>query len=303
MNDPQAEKDLRNATPELAEAPEFSVEKQENDELSNRKQVASADNQHVSSKSVTSGYARLRAMWRSWQEHALPERLMAYFTGIVAVCAVTQILILMGGSRQTDDLIQAAKISAAAASKNASAAQSFAENASKINEGISHAVNRLGQQAEATQSAARAAENQARTTHQVFETDSRPYVGFQTSNVHYDPKAGMIFSASIKNFGKIPAQKVSFSWAGYIDGTRLPRAASNFAAGTTNLAPGNTATRQGNIYPPLAKEIREGRKVMILYIAWNYAWRDKSESGCQKEQYDINIQDFEEVGSECPPTR
>lgn len=95
-----------------------------------------------------------RSAWERWQSHPLPDRVMAYFTGVVAVCAALQIWILVGGSAQTNQLIRAANINACAAQKiaaasdrNAAAAEKFATNAGLINDRINEAVGKLNIQA------------------------------------------------------------------------------------------------------------------------------------------------------------
>jgi hypothetical protein len=102
-----------------------------------------------------------QSAWARWQKHSLPELVMAYFTGVVAICAALQIWILIGGSGQTDQLIKAANINASAAQKSAKAAQDFAIAAQNINLGVGDAVDKLNLQAGATKTIATTAGKQA----------------------------------------------------------------------------------------------------------------------------------------------
>jgi hypothetical protein len=82
------------------------------------------------------------------------ERIALIIAGIVAFGTLGQWITSCNNnastSRQTDQLIAAAKISAQAAKDNVAAANNFASSARNINDGIDSAVSRLNRQANAT---------------------------------------------------------------------------------------------------------------------------------------------------------
>ena len=75
-------------------------------------------------------------------------------TGAIVFLALVQLTVLISNNnsttQQANRLIEAARYSAYAADRNAQAAQNFAGSAESINKGISHAVEELNLQAQAT---------------------------------------------------------------------------------------------------------------------------------------------------------
>jgi hypothetical protein len=129
---------------------------------------------------------------------------MAYFTGVVAVCAVVQSCMLFGSSGQTDDLIQAAYISAGAARRSAAAAQSFAYTAGKINEGVGNAVGKLERQAGATERAANTAKESLTEVQRAFV-----FLSIQKNVISQGDGGVHRYSVEIRNSGTTPARSMT----------------------------------------------------------------------------------------------
>jgi hypothetical protein len=134
---------------------------------------------------------------------------------------------MVGGGKQTGDLIQAAKMSAHSADHNATAATSFAQSAASINKGIADAVAKLEAQNRALETARKSSEANSRAalraTIDDFHQDERAYVQGEPWEVtgkiaapHPDPggrgyRFGQkIISAKVRvaNFGRTPALAV-----------------------------------------------------------------------------------------------
>lgn len=196
-----------------------------------------------------------KSMWARWQNHPLPERIMAYFTGVVAICAVIQIFILIGGSGQTDKLIRAANIQAcaakqivAASQRNATAAENFSKSAASINGGIGNAVQELQTQAgkmdKARSSSELAAKRALDASITASQLDQRPGIvgdGFILSG---EPEDGRLSTVKIgvKNTGKTPALSMIPYSQPSIANQCAPLDESNLPApkGIGILAPGQT---------------------------------------------------------------
>lgn len=89
---------------------------------------------------------------------------------------VTTISNNRGATRQTEQIIEAAKISAHSAAHNAAAAQSFSESASSINKNITDAVSKLNTQATQTEAIAMASKQSLAQARTQFAQDERPYM-------------------------------------------------------------------------------------------------------------------------------
>ncbi len=137
MDNPAADDHRDDSTPQPTGSPKrASTRKQEDTGLPPQNQEATKSDYEPPTESA----------WSRWQKHKLAERVMGYFTGVVAVCAILQIFILVGGTGQTDRLIAAANIQAGAAQqiadaskRNAAAAESFSTSARNIKDEISNA--------------------------------------------------------------------------------------------------------------------------------------------------------------------
>lgn len=122
------------------------------------------------------------SFWKRWNRHPMPDRVMATFTGVVAICAALQIWILIGGSGQTDKLISAANVNAcaarqiaAASDRNAKAAEDFAKSAGLINSNVNEAVGKLQLQA-------KNGESQIKLSADQFQASQRPWIELQADN-------------------------------------------------------------------------------------------------------------------------
>lgn len=106
-----------------------------------------------------------------------------------------------GTGKQTDDLINAARIQAGAATKNAEAAASFAASADRINTHTKEAVDKFQRMAESTKAA-------ADTSARASTLQDRPWVGMVGGiNVQNNPSA--------VNVCKIPVYHTSFLNVGH----------------------------------------------------------------------------------------
>ena len=142
--------------------------------------------------------------------------------------------------RQTDQLITAAKINAAAAQQNALAASSFASTEEKINQDLQNAVDRLNAQAQATSDIAEASEKQAAqalvqsqeakqqsiiSTNQI-ELSQRPWVSASfvvQGPLVFDQDGGHItVLVSVKNTGHSPAAALTYDFKLYPTFLRVP---------------------------------------------------------------------------------
>jgi len=185
MNDPTTGKDEGNPGPPPPDAPSGGVTpgQTKGAELPTQHQQTSEANHDPAPKSL----------WGRWQEHTLAERIMAYFTAVVAVCAALQVWILIGGSGQTDQLIKAADINACAAqkiasasSRNAKAAEDFAHTAGSINSQMADTVKKLNLQASRLEESAKQTARLATDTEiankqaiGMFKLRNRPWVGVE----------------------------------------------------------------------------------------------------------------------------
>ena len=115
-------------------------------------------------------------------------------------------------SKQTDQLITAAKINAssteqiaAASERNATAAENFSGSASHINQGVGDAVKKLNLQAHASKTIA----EQARKSLLASFRSDRAWIGVQHFQLlHYDPGVPVEFTYDLVNSGKTPALNV-----------------------------------------------------------------------------------------------
>lgn len=178
MDNPAAGNQQGDAAPPPSDSPDGTAGKQKGAELSAENQKA-AESDHDPANKLA---------WTRRQEHTLAERTMAFFTGVVALCAVIQIFILVGGSGQTDKLIAAANIQAcaarqiaAASKRNAAAAESFATSAGTIKDEISDAESDFATMADNSAKAIKATQDSMRQDQRawlaVTEISGLPEVG------------------------------------------------------------------------------------------------------------------------------
>ncbi len=165
--------------------------------------------------------------WKEWWRLLVREKpdrhIELALTLIIGFFALVQLITSCSNnastSRQTQQLITAAGISAYAAQQNLGASRNFAASAQGINQGISEAVDRLGRQAaiaEGTrQSAEEASANALRATTENFRTEQRPWMVFTVTPAgpltwHDAEKFGLDvpFSVQLQNYGKTPATNV-----------------------------------------------------------------------------------------------
>jgi hypothetical protein len=214
MDDPTTEDNQRNTTPPPSYPSNLVAREQESARLAEKHNDASASNNQPSTQSA----------WVRWQNHTLSERVMAYFTGVVAICAALQIWILIGGSGQTDQLIKAANINAcaakqiaAAADRNATAAETFAIAAQGISGGITEAVEKLDRQARdielARQSSEKSSKDALDTSIRASRNDQRAWVGYWSSDFRPGLVVGqpLKINLELRNSGKTPALDVQAS--------------------------------------------------------------------------------------------
>jgi hypothetical protein len=124
------------------------------------------------------------------------EKIMVWATCVIAAGTLVSAAAIfeqwremVGGGKQTDQIIAAANINAIAATKSAKAAQDFATNAGNINAAMGKAVEKLNLQAAATKSVADQALSQAAIATgqlQVMQADERAWLEFRIQK----PQAG-----------------------------------------------------------------------------------------------------------------
>ena len=117
-------------------------------------------------------------------------------------------------SRQTDQLIAAAKYGAYASNQNALAAQSFADSARSINHGINGAVAQLGAQERDANAAAMTGEMSLRASSEQTRLDQRAWVGIAGVKTDGGVSESETFSVAglkvlLRNSGRTPALNVS----------------------------------------------------------------------------------------------
>lgn len=161
------------------------------------------------------GFRRLTAWWNdpfrsraSWTDMAI-----VFLTFGIVLMAYLQIRVMQESGKQTDKLIKAANINAYSAKKSAEAAMSFAATASEINNGISHAVDKLNLQAKSMEKSAGAAVQTAQSTKNQLEKGERPWVGVSgqlqvIGPIHADASK-VNFYYNLTNVGKSVALGVS----------------------------------------------------------------------------------------------
>jgi hypothetical protein len=210
MDDPAPANNQSDAAPPPPDASAPTSGKQEAAKLADPQQQTSQSSYNPPHASA----------WKRWQEHTLAERVMAYFTGVVAICAALQVWILIGGSGQTDQLIKAANINACAAQqiadaskRNATAAESFSTSAGNINTQMGEAVSKLkiqGDRIEASRKSSTTASQKAlQATIENFHREQRAWVGID-SWVLEKFEVGQVVQLKVRvmNRGRTPALKV-----------------------------------------------------------------------------------------------
>jgi hypothetical protein len=151
------------------------------------------------------------------------DKVMMWLTGVIAfgtlVSAVAiglQWREMVGGGKQTEQIIAAANINAEAATKSAQAAKDFADSAVKINAGVGDAAGKLNTQAGATQKLAQAARHSADATSQLLETEKsldRASISAQNPEVSDGHDWSMHLKIGLINSGRTTASKVRYYFA------------------------------------------------------------------------------------------
>jgi hypothetical protein len=130
------------------------------------------------------------------------DKVMMWLTGVIALgTLVSAVAIFMqwremvGGGKQTDQIIEAANINACAARKSAQAAKDFADSTAKISVGIGDAVNKLNTQAQQTREL-------SQTSKDTLHISERAYleVGIGAFDI-----SGKTLRLPITNSGHIPS--------------------------------------------------------------------------------------------------
>lgn len=233
MDNPDVSNQQSKPFPLPRDSPPEGSRKQEGDNLAAGQNVASQQGKHSPNKTL----------WVRWQEHTLSDRVMAYFTGVVALCAALQIRILVGGSSQTDHLITAANTSAQAADHTANSALRFARSAERIDDGIVEAVKRLEAQANALDQSRKTSERESnkalQSSLEVSRLDQRAWMGVST--IVGPMTLGAEFSSTVisVNTGRTPALHVTM----YVSSQAVPRGGR---ADFTKLI----AVRASGVVPP-----------------------------------------------------
>jgi hypothetical protein len=145
------------------------------------------------------GHSRREKMSISDKIMSIATIVIAIGTLVSAAAIVMQWREMVGGGKQTDALIEAAKT-------NACAAKSFAASAASINTGVENAVQQLDAQAKATQQATKAAKSAADTARESLHISQRAYLS--VVNPGLDMTNAKI-SFHIVNNGHIPAGRVT----------------------------------------------------------------------------------------------
>jgi hypothetical protein len=144
------------------------------------------------------------------------DRLMIFLTGVIAVSAISTILVSWwsnnAASRQVDRLI-------GAANRVAGAAEGFSGSASNINGGISSAVEKLSDQATQMESARRSSEASSRSALQAtidgFHNENRAWVGISAAiperlSAEANQSMAFIVGFTLRNYGRSAANNVRF---------------------------------------------------------------------------------------------
>jgi hypothetical protein len=126
---------------------------------------------------------------------------MAIFTLILATISVATLIEIRRGEPQTADLVAAANI-------QAHAATGFAESAESMNKSIAAAVEKLKQQAEASERSAKTSEQSLTNNQAALRLEQSPWLG--VTKVVEDPQqdGSLRIRILIKNVGKTPAFEV-----------------------------------------------------------------------------------------------
>jgi hypothetical protein len=157
-----------------------------------------------------------KAYWRQLIDEKPDRHIELGLSLAIAFFALSQLITSCRNNdsttRQTDQLISAAKISAYSASESLQASRNFADSARSINEGVRNAVTELNRQAEITEHAretsASFSQQSLQATIDNFHEDQRAWVGIagnghiSTSIVDGSPLKVHI---DFQNFGKTPA--------------------------------------------------------------------------------------------------
>ncbi len=149
------------------------------------------------------------SLWQRWQEHPLPERLMAYFTFVIAFAAVVQVCVLISSSGQTEKLITAANTQAGAATSISSSAGEFTKSSNamkdKLGEAVTDFKQAADQSAKASQTAADTAQRNIKNAQDSFRDDQRAWVGLQNFSLTSFESDKIVLSMTAVNSGKTPA--------------------------------------------------------------------------------------------------
>jgi hypothetical protein len=191
-------------SPDPTSVGSVDVSGDDNKKLGKESEQASATNTEPAKKSL----------WERWQGHTLPERLMAYFTFVIAISSAIQVWVLISSSGQTDKLITAANTQAGAAMSISSSAGEFTKSSNamkdKLGEAVADFKQAADQSAAASQTAANTAERNIKNAQDSFRSEQRAWLGLQEFRLSTYEPGKIVIAMNVVNSGKSPAREVYF---------------------------------------------------------------------------------------------
>ena len=151
-----------------------------------------------------------------------------------------------------------------------------------------------------SQQSANAASKASEAAVASYEATVRPYLGVTAMPVKVaGPPSDLEFSAILKNYGTIPAKSFEFDWNVVLDDKTIsiPKSPTIPA----DLPPGETTTLGGALGTIETPLVMNGTHTFIVYVTYNYNWRDKHEHTCEKSKFLPNMKRFADLGPICYP--
>ncbi len=148
-----------------------------------------------------------------------------------------------------------------------------------------------------SQSQSSAASISANATMNTFESASRPYLFGKVTAEMTDNPVNMVVVSTVKNYGSIPTEDISFQWKVYVDGLWLP--VNEPGEATTVLEPADSMITKIPMGTKESPPILKAEKPLYVYLSYRYGWRDKQEHKCQKFAYAAQTKAFMTVGNKC----
>ncbi len=186
------------------------------------------------------------------------------------------------------------------------AAESFSKSSGDISRSMTDAVDKLGNQAKATQDSVKVARD-------IYNAANRPYVGVASlvptfmvlgpadtkeSVKTIEEATFMRVSATYKNFGTVPAANFTIRYQPLVDGK--PLGGVGIPAKPSTLFPTEEKYLSGEIDPETFGAIRNGTKTLDIDIQIDYDWpASKGEHTCSRYQLITPEGVFARLGSKC----